>query len=347
MPKKTGRSRRREERASVASQNAANARDAAPDPPRPRRLRQLGDGASEYLRRKLELPDTPPDEATIERTAIVATFGFGAVVELLEGLALRRVGKMPPFATREALKAVGTIKAVSHWTVQPSNSDDLQSTLRERWACSQSQRFGDVVGRGLAWGPSAAAVALQVTRLVSGRIPSVGAWKIAEGEFPLADAIAWPDPDPRFESWIASLTQPIFEGSASENNPPILPSAFAEVRAQGETLLGNIEEERRRSIAAANAREPVREIAPGGERRTDTTANGDGDDTSAEARVLALLIRHRNWTDTQIAKAAGVARTSLYRLPNFKAARQAQRDGGTLAKGSKNRESGIVEAWED
>jgi len=44
---------------------------------------------------------------------------------------------------------------------------------------------------------------------------------------------------------------------------------------------------------------------------------------SREAMALGLLADHPEWTDTKIAKAAGVARTTLYSWPRYKMARDA------------------------
>jgi len=46
--------------------------------------------------------------------------------------------------------------------------------------------------------------------------------------------------------------------------------------------------------------------------------------------ALTLLFANPSWTDKQIAKAAGMSRTSLYRNSRFKNARQAQRTGRVL-----------------
>jgi hypothetical protein len=51
------------------------------------------------------------------------------------------------------------------------------------------------------------------------------------------------------------------------------------------------------------------------------------DAASPESRALALLIEHPDWTDTDIAKAVGVHRTTLYDWPKFKMARKAQVTG--------------------
>lgn len=69
---------------------------------------------------------------------------------------------------------------------------------------------------------------------------------------------------------------------------------------------------------------------------------------SKEARALAALADHPDWTDEQIAGAAGCNRQSLYRMKKFVAAKEVLRGGKRLMpKGSKNGETGDVEAWDD
>ena len=80
-------------------------------------------------------------------------------------------------------------------------------------------------------------------------------------------------------------------------------------------------------------------------------ANGaDGDDKtqpSLDARALAVLLEHPDWTDTKIAEMVDCNRTSLYRCDRFRAARALSKADGidSQARGSKS--DGHVEAWED
>lgn len=68
---------------------------------------------------------------------------------------------------------------------------------------------------------------------------------------------------------------------------------------------------------------------------------------TGEAKALAMLVEHPDWPDTKIAKAVGVNRTTLYDWPNFKKAKEALKQGqNDLAKGSKNGETGNMEAWD-
>jgi hypothetical protein len=65
------------------------------------------------------------------------------------------------------------------------------------------------------------------------------------------------------------------------------------------------------------------------------------------ALALATLQQHPDWTDEQIAKEVGVNRTTLYDWPDFKKAKEILKQGkNDIPKGSKNGETGDIEAWE-
>lgn len=67
---------------------------------------------------------------------------------------------------------------------------------------------------------------------------------------------------------------------------------------------------------------------------------------TGEAKALAMLVEHSDWTDTKIAKAVGVSRTTLYNWSSFKKAKEALKQGrNKFPSGSKNGESGDIEAW--
>jgi len=73
---------------------------------------------------------------------------------------------------------------------------------------------------------------------------------------------------------------------------------------------------------------------------------GGAAELSKVARALAALTDHPDWTDEQIAKAAGCNVKSLYRMKKFKDAKALLKEGkGDMPKGSKSKE-GDVEAWE-
>ena len=73
----------------------------------------------------------------------------------------------------------------------------------------------------------------------------------------------------------------------------------------------------------------------------------NGDILTGEPLALAMLVEHPDWSDTKIAKAVGVNRTTLYDWPNFKKAKEALKQGqNDLPKGSKNSETGNMEAWD-
>ncbi|MGD0786128.1 MAG: hypothetical protein ABR969_09995 [Sedimentisphaerales bacterium] len=69
---------------------------------------------------------------------------------------------------------------------------------------------------------------------------------------------------------------------------------------------------------------------------------------TGEALALAMLVQHPDWSDTKIAKAVGVSRTTLYDWPKFKKAKEALKQGkNDIPRGSKNGETGDIEAWDD
>ena len=68
---------------------------------------------------------------------------------------------------------------------------------------------------------------------------------------------------------------------------------------------------------------------------------------SGEARAVGVLAQHPDWTDKQVARAAGVHPKSLYRYQRFKIARGALKDSGQsdLPRGFKTYD-GDIEAYE-
>jgi hypothetical protein len=78
-----------------------------------------------------------------------------------------------------------------------------------------------------------------------------------------------------------------------------------------------------------------------------TVENGGarGEEMTVEARALATLVRHPDWTDTQVAKYVGCSRTTLYDYPSYKAARQSQKSSnGRIPRGWKDGRTGVIEA---
>jgi hypothetical protein len=71
-------------------------------------------------------------------------------------------------------------------------------------------------------------------------------------------------------------------------------------------------------------------------------------DLDPEARALALLTMHPEWSDTRIAKEAGVSRTTLYDWPKFKLAsallKAGRNDRPRVQKDGKN---ATVGGWSD
>jgi DNA-binding XRE family transcriptional regulator len=69
---------------------------------------------------------------------------------------------------------------------------------------------------------------------------------------------------------------------------------------------------------------------------------------TGEALALAMLVKYPDWTDKKIAKAIGVSRTTLYDWPNFRKAKETLKQGkNDLPNGSKDGETGDMEAWDD
>ncbi len=66
-------------------------------------------------------------------------------------------------------------------------------------------------------------------------------------------------------------------------------------------------------------------------RPTDDT----GPSLGGEERALAILVKHPDWTDTQIADAAGVSRTSLYRMTRYTQARRVTAEHGRRTRGQR------------
>lgn len=97
-----------------------------------------------------------------------------------------------------------------------------------------------------------------------------------------------------------------------------------------------------------------RQVTTGSESKSpdpeDTQTKANDSSVNAmdgEARALAVLVKHPDWSDTKIAKEAKVSRTTLYRYPRFRAARATARDGGkaSLPKGYKEQD-GSLEAYD-
>lgn len=67
---------------------------------------------------------------------------------------------------------------------------------------------------------------------------------------------------------------------------------------------------------------------------------------TGEEKALALLVGHSGWSDTRIAKAVPCSRTTLYKWQRYRNARKAlEANRDRLPKGSKDGETGNVEAW--
>jgi len=73
----------------------------------------------------------------------------------------------------------------------------------------------------------------------------------------------------------------------------------------------------------------------------------DQPSTSKQARALALLLEHRDWTDKQIAEAVPCNRTTLYKWREYVAAREALKQGRQeMPRGYRDPKTGRIEAIE-
>ena len=90
-------------------------------------------------------------------------------------------------------------------------------------------------------------------------------------------------------------------------------------------------------------------VAEGGQTTSGKPENTqNGNILTGEPLALGMLLKHPDWPDTKIATAIGVSRTTLYDWPNFKKAKEALKQGkNNLPKGSKNGETGDMEAWDE
>lgn len=81
------------------------------------------------------------------------------------------------------------------------------------------------------------------------------------------------------------------------------------------------------------------------EKKNDTDKNNK---MSLDARAVAQLVEHPNWSNKDISKAIGCNEKSLYRCKKFRAAKKTIRQNGQaeLPRGSKY-ENSPMESWED
>jgi hypothetical protein len=69
---------------------------------------------------------------------------------------------------------------------------------------------------------------------------------------------------------------------------------------------------------------------------------------NVEAKAMAVLVQHPEWSVTRIAQEVDCNRQHLYRLPLFMKARAALKAGrGDIPRGTKDGATGDIEAWDD
>jgi len=101
------------------------------------------------------------------------------------------------------------------------------------------------------------------------------------------------------------------------------------------------------SEAAPPSSKPPAPTAPASSQPASPAINGKPA-MSKKAKALAALADHPDWTDEQIAQAAGCHVKSLYRWKEFVRARELLREGrGDVMRGLKDGKTGDVEAWDD
>jgi hypothetical protein len=204
----------------------------------------------------------------------------------------------------------------------------LASDVLTRWPATPGTTF--------SWkaGDSALEVALLFSRAVHmatvvARTQSVGML----GRKPPELRISEPDPDPKVVAWHAATVKELQDHTLQ----PLPAWPVWEITRDMGKMGSLLADEYERTIASMPAsRGPVSETSS--PRRMNKFLKQD--------QVTRTLRQHPEWTDTQIAKAAGCARSSLYRMKDFKAVRALlATEREQLPKGSKNGDTGEVEAW--
>jgi hypothetical protein len=141
----------------------------------------------------------------------------------------------------------------------------------------------------------------------------------------------------------------------SDNGPIIAIHFPGAVNDEVETSLRKLAEKDKRKT---NAMSDIEKAAHAGVRRAlkevadpyapAVTPAKHAKTLSKEAMALAALADHPDWTDEQVAQAAGCQRGSLYRMPKYVAAKRVLKDRqDLLPRGYQNRETGNVEASDD
>jgi hypothetical protein len=102
-----------------------------------------------------------------------------------------------------------------------------------------------------------------------------------------------------------------------------------------------------RAVTESDPEAKAAPAAPASSQRASPAINGKPA-MSKKAKALAALADHPDWTDEQIAQAAGCHVKSLYRWEDFVRARELLREARADAmKGSKDAKTGHVDAWDD
>ncbi len=148
------------------------------------------------------------------------------------------------------------------------------------------------------------------------------------------------------EKWAAlSAVHDVFDLSGDKVMPWPLPEDDQDLVALTEWMRG----EGGSYLVLMRAASALREAYADSVRRWLEDVKKDGDEQpvelTREAKALALLVQHPEWTDTAIAKSVPCSRTTLYDWPKYMAAREALRQGrGQKPRGTKD-DDGNLEAW--
>jgi len=137
-----------------------------------------------------------------------------------------------------------------------------------------------------------------------------------------------------------------FEATSKRIEPPDNETGLRSLRLQKAAivLLNMLERLKRQDYGdkgeSAELRQIADALAPEGK-----DAEPDGAALTSEAKALALLVEHPDWTDTKIAKNVPCSRQTLYAWPTYRKARGIQESGkDERPHGSKSKD-GNLEAW--
>ena len=146
----------------------------------------------------------------------------------------------------------------------------------------------------------------------------------------------------QLQNWPKSYTNPLWFSELHDKNMPHFRFGDIDFQELKERvlLLANLLED------TADDLQETKQPPEASEQKKGEKAKSAPEKLSAKARVLAILVEHQDWSDTKIAEAAGISRTTLYDYPEFKTARKVQKQNkGKIPRGRKDQE-GNIEAFD-